>query len=105
MEGYDGQAAYNGFLTLTAPAPASNRTSGTNTSTNTNQLIDSGATFTASVGIGDVVANTTAGTYSEVVTVDSDTTLTLADDIFTSTSQAYSVDGGYGWAMTGTSFT
>jgi len=105
VEGYDGQAAYNGFLTLTAPAPASNRTSGTNTSTNTNQLIDSGATFTASVGIGDVVANTTAGTYSEVVTVDSDTTLTLADDIFTSTSQAYSVDGGYGWAMTGTSFT
>lgn len=105
VEGYDGQAAYNGFLTLTAPAPASNRTSGTNTSTNTNQLIDSGATFTATVGIGDVVANTTAGTYSEVVTVDSDTTLTLADDIFTSTSQAYSVDGGYGWAMTGTSFT
>ena len=105
VEGYDGQAAYNGFLTLTAPIPASNRTSGTNTSTNTNQLIDSGATFTATVGIGDVVANTTAGTYSEVATVDSDTTLTLADDIFTATSQAYSVDGGYGWVLTGTSFT
>jgi surface protein len=103
--GYDGQAAYNGYLKLIAPTPNANRTSGTNTSIATDKLIDLGATFTASVNIGDVVANTTAGTYSEVVTVDSDTQLTLADDIFTSTSQAYSVDGGYGWTITGTSFT
>lgn len=105
VDGYDGQDAYNAFLKLVAPTPNANRTSGTNTSTATDKLIDSGATFTASVNIGDVVANTTAGTYSEVVTVDSDTQLTLADDIFTSTSQAYSVDGGFGWALTGTSFT
>jgi surface protein len=105
VDGYDGQDAYNGFLTLVAPTPNANRTSGTNTSTATDKLIDSGATFTASVNEGDVVSNTTAGTYSEVVTVDSDTQLTLADDIFTSTSQAYSVDGGFGWALTGVSFT
>jgi hypothetical protein len=105
VQGYDGQAAYNGYLKLVAPTPNANRTSGTNTSTATDKLIDSGALFTASVNVGDVVANTTAGTYSEVVTVDSDTQLTLADDIFTSTSQAYSVDGGCGWTLTGITFT
>lgn len=105
VDGYDGQDAYNGFLKLIAPTPNANRTTGTNTSTGTDLLIDSGATFTASVNEGDVVANTTAGTYSSVVSVDSDTQLTLEDDIFTSTSQAYSVDGGFGWVLTGTSFT
>lgn len=103
-QGYDGQAAYNGYLKLIAPTPNANRTSGTNTSTATDKLIDSGATFTASVNEGDVVANTPSGTYSTVVSVDSDTELTLEDDIFTSTSQAYSVDGGFGWTITGTSF-
>jgi surface protein len=105
VDGYDGQAAYNGWLKLIAPTPNANRTTGTNTSTGTDLLIDSGATFTASVNEGDVVANTTAGTYSTVVSVDSDIQLTLEDDIFTSTSQAYSVDGGFGWVLTGTSFT
>ena len=105
VDGYDGQDAYNGYLKLIAPTPNANRTSGTNTSTATDKLIDSGATFTASVNAGDVVANTTAGTYSEVVSVDSDIQLTLADDIFTSTSQAYSVDGGCGWTITGITFT
>lgn len=104
VEGYDGQDAYNGWLTLIAPTPNANRTSGTNTSTATDKLIDSGATFTASVNVGDVVANTTSGTYSVVETVDSDTQLTLEDDIFTSTSQSYSVDGGFGWTLTGISF-
>lgn len=104
VDGYDGQASYNGYLRLIAPTPNANRTSGTNTSTATDKLIDSGATFTASVNEGDVVANTTAGTYSTVVTVDSDTQLTLEDDIFTSTSQAYSVDGGFGWTLTGITF-
>lgn len=105
VNGYDGQDAYNGWLKLIAPTPNANRTSGTNTSTATDTLIDSGATFTASVNAGDVVANTTAGTYSTVVTVDSDTQLTLEDDIFTSTSQAYSVDGGFGWVLTTVTFT
>jgi surface protein len=105
VNGYDGQDTYNGYLKLIAPTPNANRTSGTNTSTGTDLLIDSGATFTASVNAGDVVANTTAGTYSEVVSVDSDIQLTLADDIFTSTSQAYSVDGGCGWTITGIIFT
>jgi len=104
VEGYDGQAAYNGYLRLIAPTPNANRTTGTNTSAATDKLIDSGATFTASVNEGDVVANTTAGTYSTVVSVDSDIQLTLEDDIFTSTSQAYSVDGGFGWVLTGVSF-
>lgn len=103
-QGYDGQAAYNGFLRLVAPTPNVNRASGTNTSTAADKLIDLGATFTASVNEGDVVANTTSGTYSVVETVDSDTQLTLEDDIFTSTSQSYSVDGGYGWTITGITF-
>jgi surface protein len=105
VDGYDGQDAYNGWLKLIAPTPNANRTTGTNTSTGTDLLIDSGATFTASVNEGDVVANTTAGTYSTVVSVDSDIQLTLEDDIFTSTSQAYSVDGGFGWVLTGVTFT
>ena len=89
---------------MVAPTPNVNRASGTNTSTAADKLIDLGATFTASVNEGDVVANTTSGTYSVVETVDSDTQLTLEDDIFTSTSQSYSVDGGYGWTITGITF-
>lgn len=103
VTGYDGQEAYHGFLRLIAPTPATNRTTGTTTATTANKLVDSGATFLTDVGAGDLVKNTTDGTYSSVDSVDSDTELTLENDIFTS-GESYSVDGGFGWVITGTSF-
>jgi hypothetical protein len=101
---YDGEDTYEGYLKMVAPTPNANRTSGTNTSTTTNKLVDSGATFTASVSIGDVVENTTAGTHAKVNSVDNDNELTLSRDIFTTTSQAYSIDGGLGWVISGVTF-
>jgi len=103
VTGYDGQEAYHGFRKLVAPTPNTNRTTGTTTSTTTNKLVDSSATFLTNVQEGDLVKNTTDGTYSYVDSVDSDTELTLGNDIFVS-GESYSVDGGFGWAITGTVF-
>ena len=57
---------------------------GTTTSTTANKIVDSGGNFTSIVNIGDAVMNTTDGTYAYVTAVDSNTTLTLDSDIFTS---------------------
>ncbi len=103
ITGYDGQEVYHGYLKLISNTPATNRTTGTTDSTSANQLVDSTATFLTDVTAGDFVKNTTDGTYSSVSSVDSDTTLTLANDIFIS-GEAYSVDGGFGWVITGTTF-
>jgi hypothetical protein len=66
--------------------------SGTNTTATASKLIDSAATFiTNNVKTGDVVHNDTAGTAATVVSVDSETQLTLNANIFTSTAQAYVV--------------
>lgn len=103
VTGYDGQEAYHGYRRLVAPTPSTNRTTGTTTSTTTNKLVDSSATFLTDVGAGDLVKNTTDGTYSYVDSVDSDTELTLGNDIFV-TGESYSVDGGFGWVNSGTVF-
>ena len=103
ITGYDGQETYHGFRKLVAPTPNTNRATGTTTSTTTNKLVDSSATFLTNVQEGDLVKNTTDGTYSYVDSVDSDTELTLGNDIFVS-GESYSVDGGFGWAITGTVF-
>ena len=103
ITGYDGQEAYHGYLKLIAPTPATNRTTGTTDSTSANELVDSTATFLTDVSAGDLVQNTTDGTYSSVSSVDSDSTLTLANDIFVS-GEAYSIDGGFGWVISGTTF-
>lgn len=67
-------------------------TSGTNTSVVAFKLINSAETFvTNNVATGDVVHNDTAGTAATVVSVDSETQLTLNADIFTATAQAYVV--------------
>ena len=64
-------------------------TSGTNTSAVAFKLVDSAATFvTNNVATGDVVHNDTAGTAATVVSVDSQTQITLNADIFTTTAQA-----------------
>lgn len=71
--------------------PATNA-AGTNTTATAFKLIDSAATFiTNNVRTGDVVHNDTAGTAATVVSVDSETQLTLNADIFTATSQTYVV--------------
>jgi hypothetical protein len=66
--------------------------SGTNTTATSLKLIDSAATFiTNNVATGDIVHNDTAGTAATVVSVDSETQLTLNANIFTTTAQAYVV--------------
>jgi|GEM_PF-4061879 len=57
------------------------KAAGTTDGVGVNRLIDNNASFTSSVSEGDVVMNTTADTYGLVVSVDSDTTLTLGADI------------------------
>ena len=67
---------------------------GTNTSVTATKLVDSDATFqTDGVNVGDVVLDTSTGggTFTKVTSVDSETELTLDDDIFTSTPLNYVV--------------
>jgi hypothetical protein len=65
---------------------------GTNTTSTAFKLINSAALYvTKNVKTGDVVHNDTAGTAATVVSVDSETELTLNANIFTSTGQVYAV--------------
>lgn len=67
-------------------------TSGSNTTAVANKLNDGTATFlTDGVTIGSLVTNTSTNTSTEVTGLDSETQLSLKDDIFTSTSQGYTV--------------
>lgn len=69
---------------------------GTNTTATEDKLIDSAGIFTDTtytVSPGDIVENVTDGTETTVVTVDSATQLTLADDIFTATGKTYVIRG------------
>jgi hypothetical protein len=83
-------------------------TNGVTDSIATNKLIDSTQNFTSSVNVGDVIKNGT--TYAEVLTVDSNTELTLDLDIM-ALGDSYSVEGSnvakaryfvvktYGWEI------
>jgi hypothetical protein len=65
---------------------------GTSTSVVASKLVDSTGLFvTNNVKTGDVVHNDTLGTAATVVTVDSETQLTLNADIFTAVAQAFNV--------------
>ena len=65
---------------------------GDTTDVETDELIDDTATFIDDgVEVGDEVTNTDTGETTTVVSVDSQTTLTLADDIFTESGQGYIV--------------
>ena len=65
---------------------------GTSTTVTASKLIDSAGLFiTNNVKTGDVVHNDTLGTAATVLTVDSETQLTLNANIFTATAQAYVV--------------
>jgi hypothetical protein len=59
-------------------------TFGVTDGTTTSKLVDAGSSFTTIVTVGDIVLNTTDGTATTVSAIDSDTVLSLADDIFVS---------------------
>jgi surface protein len=58
--------------------------SGTTDGTTTNKLVDSDQNFITTVTIGDVVRNTTDGTYAIVTNIDDNATLSLSVDIIVS---------------------
>ena len=58
--------------------------SGTTTSTSAGKLVQTGQDFQTTVSVRDIVHNTTDDTYTVVTAVDSDTTLSLQNDIMTS---------------------
>ena len=58
--------------------------SGVTDNTSTNKLIQSGQNFLTTVKVGMSVKNTTDTTYTFVTAVDSDTRLSVRDDIFVS---------------------
>ncbi len=64
---------------------------GTTTSTSANKLVDSSASFTSTVTVGDQVVNQVDGQTALVSNVDSDTTLSLDADIMLS-GEAYTID-------------
>jgi hypothetical protein len=65
---------------------------GTSTSVVASKLVDSTGLFiTNNLATGDVIHNDTLGTAATVVSVDSQTQVTLNANIFTATAQAYTV--------------
>jgi hypothetical protein len=67
--------------------------SGTADGTTTNKLVDSSQDFLTTVKVGMTVYNTTDSTFTNVTAVDSDTQLTLADDIMAS-GENYEIQNG-----------
>lgn len=65
-------------------------TTGTTTGTSTSKLIDSSANFTTTTKVGMRIKNTTDTTYTYITAVDSDTQLSINDDIFTA-SEGYEI--------------
>jgi len=64
--------------------------SGTNTSVASGKLVDSTASFTTDgINVGDNVWNETLNTWAKVSSVDSNTQISLSNDIFTATGQVY----------------
>ena len=75
-------------------SPSTFITSGTTTAITANKIVCSSATFiTKNVRVGDVVHNDSNGTAATVTAVDSETTLTLNANIFTTATRAFAVYG------------
>ena len=72
------------------PNPEFIMTTGTTTATTATKLVDSAASFTTSVEVGNIVVNTTDNTMTNITAIDSATTLSVDDDIFTS-GETYTV--------------
>lgn len=65
-------------------------TSGSTTSFSSNSLIDSSATFLSDgISVNDIVVNAATNAISRVVSVSSNTNITLSSDIFTASGQSY----------------
>jgi hypothetical protein len=58
--------------------------SGTTSATTANKLVQAGQNFTSTVRVSDIVYNTTDSTAATVTAVDSDTTLSLSENIMES---------------------
>ena len=67
--------------------------SGTTTSATANKLVQTGQNFTSTVRVSDVVYNTTDSTAATVTAIDSDTVLSLSEDIMAS-GEAYVIYRG-----------
>lgn len=87
-----GDTGYNIISeSVSAGALGTTYTSGTTTSASAGKLINSGDTFVSDgVKVGCIIKNTTDTTYTYVTAVDSETQLSVNDDIF-ATSEAYTV--------------
>jgi len=73
---------------------------GTSTSTTTDKLVDSGATFESDgVAINQIVRNTTDSTTTYVTAIDSETQLSVDDDLFAS-GEAYEVKTSFSVVLT-----
>jgi len=80
----------NLYVRLFSDSPS--KASGKSTSVTTNKLVDSLATFiTDGISVGDRVGNYWQSGGADVVSVDSETELTLSDDLFSSTDEFYNI--------------
>jgi hypothetical protein len=93
---YSGSFSASSTNNITNLAPSANiifgtaADSGTTTSTVANKLVESGQNFLTTVKTGMVIKNTTDTTYTYVTAVDSDTQLSVANDIMP-TGKAYTI--------------
>ena len=67
------------------------RVSGESDASGNNQLIDSTASFTTTVNVGDIVVNIATLYKAEILAIVSDTELTLDENIFTLSGDDYSI--------------
>lgn len=88
---FDGYGYFeDGVNPRTSVNPAVTKISSTTTSSASYKLIDSGQTFTKTVSVGDTINNTTDSTSTTISAIDSDTQLSVKNDIFT-TGEAYTI--------------
>ena len=89
---FDGYGYFeDGVNPRTSTNPAVTKVDSTTDGTTTAyKLIDSTQTFTKTVSVGDTVNNDTDTTSTTITAIDSDTQLTVEDDIFT-TGEDYSI--------------
>ena len=67
-------------------------TTGTNTSVASSLLVDSTALFLSNgVSVGDIVANITTGAIANILQIISNTSVSLSDDIFSSSGENYRI--------------
>ena len=71
------------------------RLNGAVNSTATNKLIDGTAEFTEYVEVGDYATNQETNETASITAIDSDTQLTLSDDIFTTSLEPYRITSDY----------